>query len=155
MEQGGGVVRLKRVFSIGQQTGRFIAGGLHDLTVELRQGRRPPRMPAGLIAGLRQLCHNNAVALRGHREEAQAAGKRVVLGHREVFPGPVRGQAGGFVLVVDDSRFFHPAVDVLLSPIGSRDKAVKSCQGETKTHQAKAAGSDCDTDPREGNHAAV
>src|SRR6266436_10307138 len=71
---------------------------------------------------------SNKVALRVHRDEAKAAGKRFVLGHREVFTGHVRGQACGFVLVVDDYRFFNPAVDLLLRPIGSRDKAVKSCQ---------------------------
>jgi hypothetical protein len=128
---------------------------LNDLTVALRQGRRHPRIPAGLIAGLSQLFQNNAVALRVHRDEAQAAGTRVVLGHREVFTGHVRGQACGFVLVVDDYRFCNPAVDLLLRPIGSRDKAVKSCQGEQKTHQAHAAGSDCDTDHMEGHHEAV
>ena len=128
---------------------------MNDLTVELRQGRRHPLIPTGLIAGLSQLFQNNEVALRVHRDEAKAAGKRFVLGHREVFTGHVRGQACGFVLVVDDYRFFNPAVDLLLRPIGSRDKAVKSCQVEKKTNQANAAGSDFDADHMEGNHEAV
>jgi hypothetical protein len=57
--------------------------------------------------------------------------------------------------VVDDYRFFNPAVDVLLSSIGSRYKAVQSCQVEKKIHQANAAGSDFDTDYMEGNDEAV
>src|SRR5262249_49194709 len=112
-------------------------------------------MPAGLIAGLRQLFHKHEVALRGHRDEAQAARKGFVLSHREVFTGPSLGQAGGFVLVVDDSRFFNPAVDGLLRAIGSRDKAVQSWQVETKTHEAHAAGSDFDPDYMAGNDEAV
>ena len=145
------VVRLQRVFDIGQQPGRFIAGRLDHLTVELRQGRCHECMPHDLIAGLSQLFHANAVALRVHRDEAQAASKGFVLSHREGFTGHVLGQACGFVLVVDDYRFFNPAVDVLLSTIGSRYKAVQSCQAEQKTHQAHAAGSDFDTDDMEGN----
>jgi hypothetical protein len=56
---------------------------------------------------------------------------------------------------VDDYRFFTPALDLLLRPIGSRDTAVKSWQVEKKTNQANAAGSDCATDHMEGQHEAV
>jgi hypothetical protein len=69
--------------------------------------------------------------------------------------GHVLGQAGGFIVVVDDYRFFNLAVDVLLSAIGRRDKAVQSCQVEKKTCSANAAGADFDTDHMEGNDEAV
>ena len=109
----------------------------------------------GLIAGLSQLFQNNEVALGVHRDEAKAAGKRFVLGHREVFVGHVLGQACGFVLAVGDHRLFNLAVDLLLSPIGGRDKAVKTCQVEEETDQANAARPDFDADQMEGNHEPV
>ncbi len=96
------------MFNIGQQAGRFITGRLDHLAVELRQGRRHERIPAGLIAGLSQLFQNNEVALGVHRHQAKAAGKRFVLGHREVFAGHVLGQACGFVLAVGDHRLLQP-----------------------------------------------
>jgi hypothetical protein len=57
--------------------------------------------------------------------------------------------------VLDDFRFFNPAVDLLGRPIGSRDQAGKSWQVEKQTHQANAAGSDFATDHMAGNHEAV
>jgi hypothetical protein len=61
-----------------------------------------------------------------HRDEAKAAGKRFVLGHREVFVGHTAGQACGFILVVSHDRLFHLEIDLLLSSIGGRHKAVRS-----------------------------
>ena len=89
------------VFDIGQQPGRFIAGRLYHLAIELRQGWGHQVIPHDLIAGLRQLFQKNEIALRVHRDEAKAAGKRFILGHREVFVGHVLGQACGFILMGD------------------------------------------------------
>jgi hypothetical protein len=46
-------------------------------------------------------------------------------------------------------------IDLLLSPIGSGDKAVESRQMKEETHQAHAAGPDFDADQMEGNYDAV
>src|SRR2546426_12034255 len=54
---------------------------------------------------------SNKVALRVHRDEAKAAGKRFVLGHRDVFWGHAVGQAYGFIVVVGHHRLFHLEID--------------------------------------------
>ncbi len=143
------------MFHIGQQPGRFIAGRLDHPAVELCQGRFHPRIPAGLITGLSQLFQKNEIALRVHRDEAQAAGKRFILGHREVFLGHILGQACGFILVVGHHRVFNVEIDLLLSPIGGCDKAVETRQVQEETNQANAACPDFDTHQMEGNHNAV
>jgi len=112
-------------------------------------------MPHDVIAGLRQLCHKHAVALRGHRHQAQAAGHRCVLGHREVFAGHVLGQAGGGIVAGGDHRVFTLEVPLLLSPIGSRDKAVETRQVEQETYQTDATRAACHADQMEGHHDAV
>ncbi len=128
---------------------------MNHLAIELRQGRCHECIPHALIAGLSQLFHNNEVAVGVHRHQAKAARKRFVLRHREVFAGHVLGQACGFVLAVGDHRFFNPAVHLLLSPIGGRDKVVKARQVEQETHQAHAARPNFDADQMEGHHQAV
>src|SRR6266446_9886669 len=80
-------MRLQIVFHIGEQSGRFIARGLDHPTIELSQRRCHPFVPAHLVAGLSRLFQNNEVAVGVHGDEAQAAGKRFVLGHAEVFWG--------------------------------------------------------------------
>jgi len=125
---------------------------LNHLAIELRQGRCHECIPHALIAGLSQLFHNNEVAVGVHRHQAKAARKRFVLRHREVFAGHVLGQACGFVLAVGDHRFFNPAVHLLLSPIGSHDKAVNARQLDENTHQTNANRPDFDADEMEGNH---
>src|SRR5262249_58468062 len=89
------------------------------------------------------------------RDEAEPAGKRFVLGHREVFVGHVVGQTCGCIVVGGHHRLFHLAIDLLLSPIGGRHKAMKSCQVEKETDQAHATCSDFHTDKMKGNHDAV
>jgi hypothetical protein len=54
-----------------------------------------------------------------------------------------------------DHRFFNPAVDLLLSAIGGRHKAVKPRQVEEETHDANTARADFDTGKMEGNDQAV
>jgi hypothetical protein len=108
-----------------------------------------------VIAGLSQLFHKNEVALRVHRDEAQAAGKRFVLGHGEVFAGHVLGQASGFIVAIGHHRLFNVDIDLLLRPIGSRHKAVEPRQSQEETHQANAACPNCNTHQMEGNHEAV
>jgi hypothetical protein len=108
-----------------------------------------------VIAGLSGLFHKNEVALRVHGDEAKAAGKGLVLGHREVFLGHVLGQACGLAWAVVDESVFHLRVAVLLSPIGGGDKAVKPRQVEEETHDAHAARADFDPGKREGNDQSV
>src|SRR5438445_11282091 len=95
---------------------------------------------------------NNEVALGVHCHEAKAARKRFVLSDRDGFAGHVLGQACGFVLAVGDHRFFNPAIHLLLSSIGGRDKAVKARQVEPETHQANATRPDFDADEMDGDH---
>lgn len=47
------------------------------------------------------------------------------------------------------------AIDLLLSPIGGRDKAVETRQVQEETDQAHAASPDFDTHQMEGKHDAV
>jgi hypothetical protein len=84
--------------------------------IALCQGWCHQRIPADLIASLSQLFQNNEVALRVHRDEAKAAGKRFVLGHREVFVGHALGQVCGFVLAIGYHRVFNLEIDLPLSP---------------------------------------
>jgi len=58
-------------------------------------------------------------------------------------------------LAVGDHHCFNPAVDLLLSPIGGRDKAVKARQVEQETNQAHAAGPDFDADQMDAHHQPV
>jgi len=128
---------------------------LNHLTIELRQGWCHECIPHALITGLSQLFQNNEVAVGVHRHQAKAARKRFVLSHREVFAGHVLGQAHGFALAVGDHGCFNLTVDLLLSAIGGRDKAVPTTQLEEETSQANAARPDFDADQMEGNHEAV
>ena len=148
-------MRLEIVFHIGQQSGGFITGGLDHPALERRQGRRHEVIPSSLIAGLSQLFQNNEVALGVHRDEAKAAGKRFVLGHREVFLGHTAGQACGFIVVVSHHRLFNLKINLLLSPIGSCDKAVETRQMQEEANQANAACPHFDADQMKGNHESV
>ena len=112
-------------------------------------------MPRGLITGLSQLFHKKEVTLRVHRDEAQATGKRFVLGHGEVFVGHVLGQAYGFIVALGHHRVFHLDIDLLLRPIGGCHKAVETRQMEEETHQADTARPDFDVDEMAGNHEAM
>jgi hypothetical protein len=94
------VVRLPIGFHRGHQPRRFIAGRLQPPTMERRQGRGQERIPHDVITGLSQLFRKNAMALRGHREEAQTTGTRFVLGHRQGFTGPGLGPACGFIVAL-------------------------------------------------------
>src|SRR4029453_16841821 len=95
-------------------------------------------MPCSLIASLSELCHNKEVALGVHGDEVQAAGKRFVLGHGEVFMGHSLGQAWGLGLVISDDRLFNVNIDLLLSAIGGGHKAVQTRQVQEETHQTNA-----------------
>src|SRR5215468_7312437 len=112
-------------------------------------------MPRDLITGLSQLFHNQEVTLRVHGDEAQAAGKRFVLGHGEVFMGHSLGQAWSLGVGIVDYRLFNVNIDLLLSAIGGGHKAVQTRQVQEETHQTNATCSDFDTDQMETNHEAV
>jgi hypothetical protein len=73
----------------------------------------------------------------------------------EIFLGHVLGQAYGFIVAVGHYRLFTLEVNLLLSAIGSRHKAVKSGQVEKETDQANAARPDFDAHQMKGNHDAV
>src|SRR5215471_13416065 len=112
-------------------------------------------MPCSLIASLSELFHNKEVALGVHGDEAQAAGKRFVLGHGEVFVGHSLGQAWSLGVVIVDYCLFNVHIDLLLSAIGSRHKAVQTRQVQEETHQTNATCPDFDAHQMEGNHEAV
>jgi hypothetical protein len=95
LAQGGGVVRCESRCHRGAQPGRFIAGRWEHPAMARCQGWGHQRLPTGLIAGLSPRFPKQARALRVHRHQAQTAGTRVVLGHREVFWGPVLSHACG------------------------------------------------------------
>jgi hypothetical protein len=108
-----------------------------------------------LITGVSQLFQKNAVALRVHREEAQATGKRFVLGHGEVFTGHGLGQACGFIVAIGHQRLFNVDIDLLLSTLGGGHKAVEARQMEKETPQANATGPNFAVDEMAGNHEAM
>jgi len=144
----------------GRQAGLlYLAAGYRDTTdhpaIALCQGRRHACIPSGLIAGLSQPFQKNEVTLLVHRDEAKATGKRFVLGHRDGFAGHVLGQACGFSVAVGDHRLFNVEIDLLMSPIGGRHKAVQPRQIQEETHQANAARPDFDTNKMESNHESV
>jgi hypothetical protein len=150
----GRVMRFQIRRDLGQQPRRFITRRLDHPAVTLGAGGFQVLMPTGLIPGRSRLLHKNAVAVGGHRDEAQAPGKRFVLGHGEVFGGHGLGQACGFILAIGHHRVFYVDVDLLLRPIGGGHKAVQTRQIQAETHQANAAGPDFDADHRESNHEA-
>src|SRR5262245_24857193 len=119
---------------------------------QLAQSRDQATWHALMAPALAQL---NCEVIQSTSVEAQAAGKRFVLGHREVFWVRVVSQAYGFIVMVGHHRLFHLAIDLLLSPIGGHNKAVKACQIEEETDQANAACPDFNADEMAGNHDAV
>jgi hypothetical protein len=125
------------------------------VTVTLRQGWRHELIPGCLIASLSQVFQDDEVALGVHCHQTKAARKRFVLSHGDVCAGHVFGQAGGFGVAVGGNRFFNLTVDLWLSPIGGRDKAVKPRQVEDKTGQAHAACPDFDAHEVDGHHQPV
>jgi hypothetical protein len=155
MQQVGGVMRFQIMFHRGQQSGGLIAGRLDDSAMPRCQSRCHACIPAGLIACLRQLFHNDEVALGVHGDEAQAAGEGCVLGDGEVFVGHRFGHAWGLALGIGDNGWLNVDVDRLLSPIGGRHKAVEAGEGEEETHQAHAAGANFDADSMKSHHASV
>ena len=135
-------MRPKVMLNIGQQARCFIAGRLDDLTVETRKRLLHERMPRVLIAGVGRLLQDDVVALGFHRHQAQPPGKRFILGQRDVFGGHVFGQTRAFLSAVRHDRLLHLTVDLLLRPIGGRDKAIKAGELQQQTHQANATGTD-------------
>ena len=130
MEYVGRVMRSQVMRNIGEEAGSFITGGLNDLAVELREGRRHEGIPRGVIAGLSKLLQDNEVAHRLRSHQAQAPSKGFVLGYGDVLTGHVLGQPCGFRLAVGTDRFFNLAIHLLLSSIRGRDKPVQTGQLE-------------------------
>ena len=135
----------------GQQPRGFIAGRLDDAAVALGQGGLHKRIPRCVIAGLRGLFQNNAVAFRVHGDEAKAAGTRVVLRHGDLFFGHVLGQARRLVVTAVDHGVLDLRVDPLLGAIGGGDKPVASGHVEEEAYHADAARPDLDTGCMKGN----
>ena len=69
--------------------------------------------------------------------------------------GPRFGQAWGLALVIVDNGLLNLDVDLLLSPIGGRHKAVEAGEVEEETHQANTAGAHFDADHMKSNHESV
>jgi hypothetical protein len=155
MEEVRCVVRLASRLNRRHQAGSCVPGRVNPLTSERCQGRCHERMPAGVSAGRCQLFPKNAVAGGVQRPQAQPARKRFVLRHGEVFTGHVLGQTRSVVLAVGDQRCFNLTVDLLLSALGGRDKAVQTPQLEEETGQANTARPDFDAHEVEGQHQPV
>lgn len=114
----------------GQNPGGLITGGLHDLAVQLGQGRCHAYIPGIVIAGLSELFHNNKVAHRLGGHQATSTREGFVLRHGDALVGHVRGQARGFSVAVIDDGLFDLKVDLWLCPIGGGDKAVQTREVE-------------------------
>ena len=98
------------------------------------------RMPGVLIACLGRLLQDNVVAHGLDPHQAQTAGKRFILRHRDVFGGHLVSQARALLLAVRHDRLFHATVDLLLRPIGSPDKPIEARELQEQTHQANPTG---------------
>ena len=130
----------KVMLNIRQQSGCFIARRLHNVTIETGERLLHEGMPRVLITGWGRLLQKNVVALGVHGHQAQPAGKRFILGHGEVFGGHVFGQTRTFLSAVRHDGLLHLTVDLVLRPIGRRDKAIKTGEFHQQTHQANATG---------------
>jgi len=147
--------RLESMRHIRQQAGSCLPGRWDPLTLARGQGRCHERLPAGVIAGLRPLCHKHAVAVGVHRHQAPPARPRVVLRHRAVCAGHGLGHARGCALAGGDPRCVNRTVDLGLRARGGGDQAVQSTPREAETGQAQAARPDCDAHEGEGQHQPV
>src|SRR5438132_12024227 len=76
MEEGRRVMGPKVMLNIRQQSGRFIARELNNVTIETGERLLHEGMPRVVIAGLGRLLQKNVVALGVHGHQAQPAGKR-------------------------------------------------------------------------------
>jgi hypothetical protein len=136
----------KLVFDIGHNPRGLITGGLNHLTVELGQGRCHQGMPGRLITALSELFQDNEVAHRIACHQAKTACEGFVLGHGDDLARQGLGQARGFRVLVGDNGLFDLNVDLLLSPVGSCNKAVQAGEVEQETNQTNTARTDLDTD---------
>jgi hypothetical protein len=137
------VVCAEVMFHVGQQPRRFIAGRLHDLTVQPRQGLLHERLPRVLSTGVGRLLQNNGVALGCRCHQAQSAGTRFILGHRDGFGGHGWCQPCAVLLAIPHHCCLHLAVDLLLDARGGSNKALEACEFAQPTHQAHAPGPHC------------
>jgi hypothetical protein len=60
-----------------------------------------------------------------------------------------------FLAAVSHNRFLHLPVDVLLGPIGGRDKAIETGELYQQTYQANATGPDFGAHQVDGDHQAM
>src|SRR5882762_5422183 len=140
MEKVRRVMGPKVMRDIRQQSGRFIARGLPNVTIETGERLLHEGMPRVVIAGWGRLFQKNGVALGIHGHEAQPAGKRFIRGHGEVVGGHVCGQTRARLSAVRHDGLLHLTVDLVLRPIGSRDEAIKTGEFHQQTHEANATG---------------
>jgi len=146
MEYIGRMVGTQMMGNVRQHTGGFITRRLHDLTVQVGQSRCHEMLPRGVVPGLSALFEDDNVPHGLHANETQSAGKGFVLGEGDILLGHVRGQTGGFGLIIGDNRFFDPSIDLVLSPRGRGDTSVQATEREQETHQAHATRPDLHED---------
>ncbi len=91
-----------------------------------------------MIAGVGRLLQKHVMALGLHGHQAQPAGTRCILGHGDVCGGHGVGQTPACLSAGRHHGLLHVAVDLLLRPIGGRDKALKAGEWPQQTHQANA-----------------
>jgi hypothetical protein len=140
MKQIWRVMGPKVLGNIRQSARGFIAGGLHDLTVETREGLLHEFLPGVLIACLGRLLQENVVAHRLDPHQAQTARKRFILRQRHRFGGHLVRQTGTLLVAVRHDRVFHTTVDLLLGPIGGADKPIEARDPQEQTPQANPTG---------------
>ena len=132
----------KVMLHIRQQSGRFIARGLHNVTLETCERLLHEGMPCVVIAGMGLLLQKNVVALGFYGYQAKPTGKRFILGQGDVFGGHGFGQTRAFLSAVCHDGRLHLTVALVLRPLGGRDQAIKAGELHQQTHQAHATGAD-------------
>jgi hypothetical protein len=85
-------------------------------------------MPCVLIAAWGLLLQDDVVALGFYGYQAKPPGIRFILGQRDGLSGHVFGQTRAFLVPIRHDGLLHLPVDLLLRPIGSRDKAIEACE---------------------------
>jgi len=145
MEEVWRVVRPKVMGNIRQPARRFIACRLDPLTVQTCKRLFHEGMPRVLIAAWGCLLQEDVVALGLSCHQAKPPSTRCILGPRDGFGGHVFGSTRAFLVPIRPDGLLHLPVDLVLRPIGSRDKAIKAWELQEEAHQAHATGADCGT----------
>lgn len=134
------VMRPTIMFHLGQQGRCCVACGWHHVTMETGECLRHEGLPRAVIAGLSRVLQEHVVALGVHGHQAQAAGTRVILGHRAVCGGQIFGQTRAFLAAVRHDGLLHLTVHLVLRPRGRGNNTIQAWELHQQTHEATATG---------------